>query len=557
MKKDVFLKGANPYLWFIALGFVVYLKALFFNFTYLDDNALILDNFYFLRNLANTFRAFRQDVFRSLHGADAFYRPILTITFILDAQLGKTSPFMYHFTNLLIHFLASCLVFIFLKKLKYKKSLAFLMAMIFSVHPVLTQAVAWIPGRNDSLVTVFILTAFIFWINFLETKRLKSFVWHLFFFALALFTKELAILLPLFCLLHLWLISKKKLTTDDKKFLSFSWTSVLIFWFLLRQSALENPIKYTIFNIGKSLLLNSPAIVLYVGKIVFPVNLSVLPILQDSNLIYGFITIIFITTLLLLSKNKRNNFIIFGVIWFVLFLSSPFIPPIPKVAADFIEHRIYLPIVGFIIILLEIDGIKKFSVNKKVHLLVAGSVVLIFSTLTIVHSRNFKDKLSFWGNAVKTSPHHPLAHRNLGAMYYLDGRLDEAEVEYKKALELNPFEQMVHNNLGLIYTNKGLLDKAEEEYKKELEINPTYDTAHYNLGLLYYKRGEVEKAIEWWQKTVAINPEYFSAHINLAVYYYQQKEFNKAIYHVNEVIKRGGQVPAELLQKLRPYVNNP
>ena len=83
------------------------------------------------------------------------------------------------------------------------------------------------------------------------------------------------------------------------------------------------------------------------------------------------------------------------------------------------------------------------------------------------------------------------------------------------------------------------------------DINSYYDTAHFNLGLLYYNQGEIEKAVDWWQKTIAINPEYFSAHINLALYYYQQKEFNKAIYHCNEVLKRGGIIPLELLQGLR------
>lgn len=556
MKKDVFLKETNPYFWIIALGFVVYLKALFFNFTYLDDNALILDYYYFIRNLTNVFYSFTQDVFQITHALDAYYRPILTISFILDAQLGKTSPFIYHFTNLSLHLIASCLVFIFLKKLKYQKSLAFLSALIFTVHPVLTQAVVWIPGRNDSLVTIFILAAFIFWINFLETKKWPPFAWHLLFFALALFTKELAILLPLFCLLHLWLIGKKKLTSDEKKFLILGWPSVLIIWFLFRQSALENPIKYAFLDILKSLPFHSPAIVLYLGKIIFPVNLSVLPIIQDSTLLYGIITIILVTILLFLSKEKRLNYLIFGLIWFLIFLFPSFIRPDPDVVAYFIEHRVYLPFVGLIVVLSEIDFVKKFNLNRKICLLLSGSIILILSITTIIHSQNFKNRINFWENAVKTSPHHPLAHRNLGAMYYLDGRLDDAEVEYKKSLELNPSEQMAHNNLGLIYTDRGLLDKAEEEYKKELEVNPLYDTAHFNLGMLYAKQQKLEKAAEWWQKTVAINPEYFSAHINLAVYYYQQKEFNKAIYHVNEVLKRGGQVPVELLQKLRPYANN-
>ncbi len=541
----------HPYGWIVLIGFIVYIQTLSFKFTYFDDNVLILDHYHFLKNAANIFKTFRMEVFHIRHAPTSYYRPLLTISLILDANLGETSPLIYHLTNLNLHLLASCLLFLFLTKLKYKPRLAGLFALIFTTHPVLTQAVAWIPGRNDSLVTVFILSSFIFLINFLETKKWEVFSWHLLFFALALFTKELSALLPLIFILYLWLIYKKRLTADEKKAFPIGWSLVLVFWFLLRQSAIENPIKYTLPHILKSLFLNSPAILLYLGKIIFPVNLSVLPIIQDSTLIYGGLVIILLIVSLLLSKNKRFNFLAFGLLWFLLFLLPSFIRPDPHIAADFIEHRVYLPLIGFILVLLEIEFIKNLAANKKRVFLLGAAVVLIFSAMTINHSRNFKNRLNFWQNAVKTSPHHPSAHCNLGATYYLDDRLDEAEIEYKKALEFNPRQQTAHNNLGLIYMDKGLFKEAEEEYKKEIEIDPYCDKVHFNLGLLYYQQKEMEKAVEWWQKTILINPEYFSAHINLAAYYYQQKEFNKAIYHCNEVLKRGGQVPPELLQTLK------
>ena len=178
--KACFLKRC-PYAWIASLGFILYCQTLFFNFTYLNNNVLILDHYHFLRNLTNLFRSFTQDVFQITHSADAYYRPMLTISFILDAQLGKTYPSMYHLTNLALHLMTSCLVFIFLKKLKYKPVLTGLFALIFTIHPVLTQAVVWIPGRNDSLLTIFILINFIFWLKFLETKKWQLFAWQLLF----------------------------------------------------------------------------------------------------------------------------------------------------------------------------------------------------------------------------------------------------------------------------------------------------------------------------------------------------------------------------------------
>lgn len=544
----------QPYFWIIISGFLIYCQTLFFKFTYLDDNVLILNNYHFLKNIGNIFKTFKMEVFHILHASAAYYRPLLTISFILDAQLGKTTPFIYHLTNLNFHLLASCLLFLFLIKFKYKPSLALFFSLIFTVHPVLSQAVAWIPGRNDSLATIFILASFIFFLDFLAQKRWLFLASHLLFFSLAILTKEMAIFLPLIIILYYLIIAKKRASFNAQASFILGWLAIFLIWFLLRQSALENPIKYTPLDVLKTLFSNSPALFLYLGKIVFPVNLSVLPILVDSNLIYGFLSLVLIIFFLFRSKNKRFNFIIFGLVWFLIFLLPSFIRPNPKIVADFIEHRIYLPIIGFFIIILETDLIKNLDFNKKSVKIIAIFILFILSLVNVIHCRSFKDRLTFWQNAVKTSPHHPLAHRNLGAMNYLNGNLDTAEKEYQKALRLNPKEEMAHNNLGLIYMDKGLLEKAEKEYKAELKVNPDYDVVHFNLGLLRAKENKMKQAVEWWQKTIKLNPEYFPAYINLAIYFYQQKDFKQASFYARKVIKKGGRLPSSLFSSLKQYL---
>src|SRR3989344_3045551 len=93
-------------------------------------------------------------------------------------------------------------------------------------------------------------------------------------------------------------------------------------------------------------------------------------------------------------------------------------------------------------------------------------------------------------------------------MEYLDGNMDNAEKEYKIALELNPKEEMAHNNLGLVYVNQNKFTEAEEEYKKEIEINPYYDNVYYNLGLLYWQEKRYDEAVSNWKKTLEINSNY-------------------------------------------------
>ena len=508
MLEKIFSKNYIPFLIIAGLGFVLYFQAFFFDFTYLDDNVLILENQHFLSNLANIFQSFFADVFHLFNSSAFYYRPLLTISFIFDYQISGASPFFYHITNVGLHILTACLLFVFLKKLNYRKDLAFLFSLIFLVHPVLTQAVAWIPGRNDSLLAVFILSSFIFFIKYLKEEKIKNLILSLVFFGSALFTKESAISILPIMFFYLYFIYREKKLLFSKFYFFIGSIGVVGFWAILRSLVLENSIPITPALIIKSIYANFGAIVQFMGKIFFPFNLSVLPIIQDTSFIYGIITIILLILFIYFTKNRRWNFILLGFMWFFGFLLPAFIRPYPDIIADFLEHRLYVPIIGIFIILLETDLIKKIDFKKRSHLFVAGSLILVFCVITLVHSRNFVDRLAFWENATQNSPHHPLAHRNLGAMEYLNGDLDNAEKQYKIALELNPNEQMVHNNLGLVYTTENKLPEAEAEYKKELENNPYYDNAYYNLGLLYWKEKKYDEAIINWKKTLEINPNY-------------------------------------------------
>lgn len=504
-------KSYLPFFIISTLGLILYFQVFFFDFSYLDDNNLILNNQHFLSNLANFFKSFSIDVFHIFNHSAFYYRPLLTISLMFDFQFGGINPFIYHFTNVALHIVAACLLFTFLKKLDYKKELSFLFSVIFLIHPVLTQAVAWIPGRNDSLLSVFILSTFIFFIKYLKEGKTSNLIWSLVFFASSLFTKESGIVLLLISFFYLFFIYKKesKVKLPLSKFNFLFWSIVVaIFWIVSRHFVLRDSVSLTLTEMFKSLYFNFPATIQFMGKIFFPFNLNVLPIIQDTTFIYGILSIILLIVLLFLTKIKRWNFILFGFLWFFAFLLPSFIRPNSALVADFIEHRLYVPIIGIFIVILETDFIKKIDFKKRSSLIIVSILIFIFSAITLFHSRNFVNRLAFWNNAVKNSPHYPLAHRNLGAMEYLDGNINKAEEEYKKALELNPQEEMAHNNLGLVYVKQNKFKEAEEEYKKEIAINPNYDNVYYNLGLLYWNTKRYDEAIDNWKKTLEINPGY-------------------------------------------------
>ena len=487
IKTDNWLDSWRPYLIIFFLGFLLYSKTLFFNFTYFDDNALLIDNAPTISQIKNVGNLFLTDVF--LSEAKYYYRPLLNVSFMAEEQIGGTLPFIFHLDNILFHILAACLIFALFKKLKYRKSLAYLFSLFFLVHPVLTQAVAWIPGRNDSLLTIFVLAAFIYFLNFKENPKLAYYLSYLGFLLLALFTKETAAMLPLVVIIYFSLIERDKISKQDKYLLIGGSMAVGIIWYVFRALALgSDPLALNL--IFSSFLTTWPAFFVSLGKIIWPFQLAVLPILKDSSLISGLIFLPVLALALFFSKDKRYNYLLFGLAWFLLFIFPSFIRLNPLDTPDFLEHRLYLPLIGFLIILGEVNFIKNLNF-KKITVKILTVLLLIFlAALTYNHLGDFKDKISFWQSAVRTAPHSPLAHRNLGAMYYLDGRLPEAATQYRQAIALNENEPMAHNNLGLVMMDQGDYSQAEKEFKKELLINPSYDKAinNYNRLLILENR---------------------------------------------------------------------
>ena len=551
--ENLFKKKWLPYVILAVIVFGVYAQTLNFNFTYLDDNTLILNNYRFISNIGNFFKTFGQDVFHG-SGADAFYyRPFLTIYFMMGALISGQGPLGYHFLNIIVHLAAVFLLFIFLQKLDFGRKASFIVSLIFAVHPVLTQAVAWIPGANDSLAAVFILFSFVFFIDYFKTRKWQYLSLHLIFWLGALFTKETAVFAPILFCFYLFL-QRKRFSVGDKNkdlsgflFIVIGWLVMFIFWFVLRYQALGgNVLGMTIGQAFASVYNNLPSVFLYIGKAVFPINLSVFPFLQDQTFVYGLIATAIIAILLYLNRKSidRKN-VAFGIVWFLVFLAPSLLRPNLKTQPDLLEHRIYLPLIGFLIILLEIDW-KKIGDRlggfmnidpKKINCIFLGLMILTLSATTIIYSRNFENRMSFWLNAVKNSPHAPLAHRNLGAMYWLDGRIDEARTEYEKALALNSNEEMAHNNLGLIYAQKGDYQNAINEYQAELKINPYYDNAFYNEGLAYWNMGKKDGAAKDWEETIRVNPNYSDAYNALITYYQDKGDSKNAEFYYSQLQK--------------------
>lgn len=523
------LKLPHPLLLIVAVGSLLYVRALSFDYTNFDDNSLIQDNQAYISDITNIWDAFKKSVF--ITGSDVFYRPVQTIWFILNAQFGGDKLFVYHLSSILLHFLAAYLVFLLFKRLKRSEETSLFLSALFVVHPLCSQAVAWVPGVGDMLVTVFSIAGFLFFLDFVEGQQRKHYVLHLLFFALALYTKEIAVGIMVVCFGFLHFIKREQTISYNKKVLLAGWLGVLVVWYLMRDSALKGQDSKGISEMALSAVNNTPVFIQYIGKVLLPFNLSVMPVMKDSTFIFGLVACLMMVLGLYLSRERRNAWLIFALVWFIIFLLPTLIQTSTFRIHQAYEHRMYLPLIGFLFLASETDWVKNFSTEKMLDRVLAPVLLLFFFVLTFVHVKVFSNTKTFLDNAVSTSPNSSLAHRNLGIHYQDNNLLKEAAEEYLKSLALNPHEKDLHNNLGVIYDSWGKKDLAEKEYLAEAQMNPGNGQAFHNLGVLCALRDENEKAENYFKKSLAVRQNRGSFE-QLALLYQKmgkKEELNKII----------------------------
>ncbi len=478
----------------------VYAQTLLFSFTYSDDNTLILDNRLTLGSPAGIARIFSDNVYFGI-SSTPYYRPVLNLTLWADTMAGSFRPAVYHFSNIVFHIISSCLLLVLLSRFGMDRTRAFFFTAVFAVHPVLSQAVAWIPGRNDSLLAIFAFSAFIFFLDHRKSGKMLSLAAYAVLLFLALLTKETAIAVVVMTAAYIAL--NRDGANIWKPYLAV-WAMVLPAWFFLRQAMLWQASDISYFEVARFMLSNIPGLLLYLGKIFVPYNLSVMPLLRNSSLTAGWICLMVLTVLLLLSKNKDNRMVAFGAVWSVVFL-------LPAIYSnEILEHRLYTAIPGIFILLSQTDLVS--GASRKRLTAVLAAILLLFIPVNLVHSRAFSSPIAFWESASRTSPDFAKVRRNLGVIYYRSGKIDLAEKEYMRAYDINPNEPGIYNSLGNLYLSRGETARAAELYAEELDNNPAFVPALENLSCHYINESRYAEAAKLWEKALsyAKRPPLFS-----------------------------------------------
>jgi tetratricopeptide (TPR) repeat protein len=458
---------------FIALAVMaVYATALGFNFLGLDDVEILKHRYYIIGDLSKIKLAFTTDAFLGTNGS--FYRPLQTVSFMLDALVGGPKPFIYHLTNLLLHIVASLCVFWLLLTLGYQRLLSLLLALLFALHPMFVPMVAWIPTRGDLLLTIFVIVSFVLFVKSFRANRPRLVVWHGISFFLAFLSKEVAVAVPVLCFLYYYFELRK---TKERRLITryfVAWLIAGAAWYYLH-SALH---AFKGDEVGfAAFIQNLPIVPELLGKFFVPVRFQLMPLFRLIDTATGVIAAALFAWLIARMGAWTDRKVQFGLLWALLCILPVMIfrNSDAKYIFDYLYHRAYLPSIGLIIVLAEL--LRRLSLrNEKYFRRVAMGAVPVLAYCAIAsfaELRFYRDAPTFFTEAIARTPGNALCYHNR-AVYYGNELHDD--------------------------------ETALKDFDKAVEINPTYMMAILNRGVTYEKLGKKEEAIAALEKAFAVNP---------------------------------------------------
>lgn len=519
MKKNIL-----NYLILIAVVFAVYFNSLENQFVF-DDESVIQTNSS-LTTLSSIPKYFTgEDGFHKVIGK--YYRPIVSTSYNIDYAIWGLNPFGFHLTNIIIHLIATLILFRLLQLIFVKQKnvnlIALLGTLIFAVHPIHTEAVSWVSGRTDSFFTIFFFASFLYYLKFtgypeFENKKNKYLYISLIYFAFGLLTKEMIVTLPVILILFDYTIRKKSFKDILKSYKNYLYFFILtIIYLIIRYLALKdipdrNSYMYFIgdnfITVFATMIKTIPVyfkLLFYPHPLLYHYN----GYLPDSNSLFEFnviFSIIFVAGLLFFAFRSRKDFPVLSFcIFFFLISLLPVMNIIPTMNL-MAERFLYLTsfIVSLIVCFILIKSDEKGKLNIAVSVILI--ITVIYSILTFQRNQNWKDNETLYMTADGLDGSILLV--NAGNMFANKKQFDEAEKRYRRAIQLREQSVLAHHNLGLIYLIKENLDSAEIMIKKGMAIDSLAPDGYFQLANIYRIQNKIPEAIAQLEKLQRISPNY-------------------------------------------------
>lgn len=465
------------------------------------------------------------------------YHPLTMITLALNYALSKMNASSYHVLNLLLHLVNVMLVFFFIYKISGKKQwMAFIVAVLFGVHPLHVESVAWVSERKDVLYSMFFLLGMISYLKYIEEKKTTNLLIVALFFILSLLSKPAAVIFPVvLTIIDLYYKRLKNFTVILEKIPFFLISLAFGILSVKTQSETGAVSLAGMFPVHFRFFFGFYGIMMYIFKTVYPVGLCTFypfPAINSAlpwvyYLAFGF-TIALITAMFW--SFKKYRLIGFGILFYIvnLLLVLQFWPVGSAVIAD---RYSYMPLVGIFII--PAFFIQKAADKNKgklplIYLLPMMIVLAALVFLTIRQSATWRNSAALWDHAISVEP-CSRAYTFRGQIYKREKNYDKAIEMYTKSIQLNKVETEALVNRGNIYFNTGKYDLAITDYTTALKIDSTEPRALENRGSAYAQTGRYEEALKDMNAVIRIEPQSKSAYSNRALLFQTLNRHNEAI----------------------------
>jgi len=556
-------------LWVVGLlAFLVFLNTLSHGFVW-DDHTYVLGNpqfqngHYFLNYFVSDFcEGVNQDCY--------FYRPVVSVTYLLDYLLWGTKSFGFHLTNVLFHVVVSLLVFKTIEYVLQNKMAAFIGAVFFATHPIHSESVSLIAARTDPPAALFYLLAFILFVRISQGQvkhRVLTQGLSLICFSFALFTKEIAVTLPLVLMAYSLLFPR---SIQGRKEILGRLTPSVPYWILvfgylvLRKQVFGETLSEGSLLEGLfSRLMTIPLLFLENLKmLIFPWPLEVFRIPVDQrSLVDPWVLLAFPVCVLLgwalyaLGRNSKET--LFAFAWVLLTL-VPVLNVVPSPWPSVWDRFLYLPSigvsfwVGWIGSLVFSDYcLKGKRFNQWMFAMVSIVLFLVWVGLTWERNKDWRDNVTLWGSTMEHFPignwSWAIAGNNLAQAYQSQGEVMKALHILEKVHQVRPDFLAAGINLGNAYGELGRTQEALGVYESLLkasnettfwsergniqqkEVKPLNSgNLFYNLGVTYAALGESEKAFDAYRHSLSLNPRNHLVHYSLGNLYFKTGQVQKA-----------------------------
>lgn len=468
------------------------------------------------------------------------YRPLTALSYALDYSIWKLSSCGYHLTNILLHAADSALVFFLIFLISGNYFTALITALLFSSHPVQTEAVTWISGRSNVLFLFFYLLSLIFYVRSARGEKRGVYPASVLCFLISLFSKEMAVTLPLIIIAYdMHFSGLRQLGRRILKYVPYF--LAVLFFVAIRSQVLGKFAQHAGWIDRYGLFLTMLTVVVgYIRVMVFPLQLhaanyvvSVAVSFWESRVLVSAAVLAALAAAIPVFF-RRSRFLSFFVCWFFITLLPVLnIVPIRTYQA---ERFLYLPSIGFCAVvasglsLLNRKTLPRFPGKATAGMILAFIIIAAYSVRTVARNEDWKEEIPLYRAMVRSYPMSPWAlnvlggalleageheealkilrrsvalkkdnaesRGGLGQCYLACGRFKEAAAELEEAVKLNPQNPVTRNTLGAAYMNMGRDDDAKKQFVISLKGSPELLGPALNLGHLEERKGKYREAIK-------------------------------------------------------------